>query len=92
MKQIEFSAADPTYDAAGPALQCGASVDGSSASYAITAEALEDHFGARSCRSEDLVRAFSSHRNDIEAMARTMFEMTGSKQITLHSGLFRFRP
>ncbi|ANH76931.1 DUF1488 domain-containing protein [Ralstonia insidiosa] len=91
MKQIEFQACEPIYCAAGPTLLCGASVDGNNATYAITAEALEDHFGARSCRSEDLVQAFSGHRNDIEAVARAMFEMTGSKQITLHSGHFRFR-
>lgn len=90
MKEIVFTTGDPIYCATGPVLQCGASVDGSSASYAITAEALEDHFGARSCRSEDLVQAFSGHRGDIEAVARAMFEMTGSKQITLHSGHFRF--
>jgi len=91
MKQIEFLACEPTYCAAGPALQCRASVDGASATYAVTAEALEDHFGARSCRSEDLVLAFSGHRSDIEAVARTMFEMTGARQVTLHSGHFRFR-
>lgn len=90
MKQIEFSTSDPIYCAAGPVLQCGASVDGSKASYAITAEALEDHFGARSCRSEDLVQAFFGHRSHIEAVARAMFEMTGATQITLHSGHFRF--
>ena len=90
MKEIEFSTSEPTYCAAGPVLQCRASVDGNNATYAITAEALEDHFGARSCRSEDLVQAFAGHRGDIEAVARAMFELTGSKQITLHSGHFRF--
>ncbi|WP_296225700.1 DUF1488 domain-containing protein [Ralstonia sp. UBA689] len=90
MKEIVFTADEPIYCASGPVLQCGASVDGSSASYAVTAEALEDHFGAISCRAEDLMAAFSSHRSDIEAVARAMFEMTGSKQITLHSGHFRF--
>lgn len=90
MKQIKFLPDDPTYCAAGPLLQCGASVDGTCASYAITAEALEDHFGARSCRSDDLLSAFRVHRCDIEDVARTLFEQTGSKQITLHSGHFRF--
>lgn len=90
MKQIRFLPDEPTYCAAGPRLQCRASVDGNSASYAITAEALEDHFGARSCRSDDLLSAFQVHRGDIEAVARMLFEQTGSKEITLHSGHFRF--
>ncbi|EFP64113.1 uncharacterized protein DUF1488 [Ralstonia pickettii] len=90
MKQIRFLPDDPTYCAAGPHLQCRASVDGCSASYAITAEALEDHFGALSCRSDDLLSAFKVHRGDIEEVARLLFEQTGSKEITLHSGHFRF--
>ncbi|MCO5414834.1 DUF1488 domain-containing protein [Ralstonia mojiangensis] len=90
MKEIRFLPDEPTYCAAGPRLQCRASVDGSSASYAITAEALEDHFGARSCRSDDLLSAFKGHRGDIENVARMLFEQTGSKEITLHSGHFRF--
>ncbi|CAJ0887538.1 DUF1488 family protein [Ralstonia mannitolilytica] len=56
----------------------------------ITAEALEDHFGARSCRSDDLLSAFRVHRSHIEEVARTLFEQTGAKDITLHSGHFRF--
>ncbi|MCO5398847.1 DUF1488 domain-containing protein [Ralstonia soli] len=90
MKQILFPPDEPTYCAAGPLLQCGASIDGSCASYAITAEALEDHFGARSCRSDDLLSAFHVHRGDIEKVARSLFEQTGAKDITLHSGHFRF--
>ncbi|ATG21797.1 DUF1488 family protein [Ralstonia mannitolilytica] len=90
MKHIRFLPGEPTYCAAGPLLQCGASIDGSCASYAITAEALEDHFGARSCRSDDLLSAFRVHRSHIEEVARTLFEQTGAKDITLHSGHFRF--
>ncbi len=90
MKQIVFSPGEPSYCPVGPVLQCAASVDGHQACYAITAEALEDHFGARSYRSEDLKQAFTGHRDDIESMARALFEVTGSKDITLHSGHFRF--
>ncbi|CAJ0800178.1 hypothetical protein LMG19083_03406 [Ralstonia psammae] len=90
MKQIRFLPDDPTYCAAGPHLQCRASIDGSSASYVITAEALEDHFDARSCQSDDLLSAFKMHRGHIEEVARILFEQTDSKEITLHSGHFRF--
>ena len=70
--------------------RCQVRIDGAPACYGITAEALEDHFGARSCRSDDLLSAFKVHRGDIEDVARTLFEQTGSKEITLHSGHFRF--
>ena len=48
MKSIEFPAGTPRYCAADLTLTCTASVDGTYACYAVTAEALEEHFGARS--------------------------------------------
>lgn len=36
----------------------------------ISAEALEDHFGARSARGTDLVAVFEANRPAIEAVAR----------------------
>ncbi|MCM3583754.1 DUF1488 domain-containing protein [Ralstonia pickettii] len=36
----------------------------------ISAEALEDHFGARSTAGDDLVAAFEANRPAIEAVAR----------------------
>jgi hypothetical protein len=90
MGTIEFSCERPAYCAATPRLQCAVTIDGGPATYAITAEALEDHFGARSYRSEDLLRAFMSHREDIERVAEVLFKMTGARNIVLHSGHFRF--
>ncbi|TXI78673.1 MULTISPECIES: DUF1488 family protein [unclassified Cupriavidus] len=91
MKQIEFPDGVPSYCPAGPSLQCEARVDGAPACYDITAEALEDHFGARSYRYEDLSEAYVHHRDAIQAMARSLFEMTGARNIVLHSGHFRFQ-
>lgn len=45
-------------------------VDGAEAECEISAEALEDHFGATSMRGADLVAAFDAHRTEIEAVAR----------------------
>ncbi|MGX6566659.1 DUF1488 domain-containing protein [Cupriavidus necator] len=90
MKDIVFPRAEPLYRAADLSLECTASVNGAPACYAITAEALEEHFGARSARPEDLVRAFHAHRNEIESVACTLFDMTGSHNIILRSGHFRF--
>ena len=67
-----------------------ASVDGRLACYAVTAEALEEHFGARSWRQEDLLQAMESHRGTIEDMARSLFKLTDSHNIVLRSGHFRF--
>ncbi|WP_092142503.1 DUF1488 domain-containing protein [Cupriavidus sp. YR651] len=90
MNQIDFSNDAPDYCPASPSLWCRATVNGSPATYEITAEALEDHFGARSYRNEDLLPAFLSNRQDIERVAGALFEMTGAYHIVLHSGHFRF--
>ncbi|AMP37336.1 MULTISPECIES: DUF1488 domain-containing protein [Ralstonia solanacearum species complex] len=90
MKSIEFSSGQPHYSAADLTLTCMANVDGSPACYAVTAEALEDHFGARSYRQEDLLLALETHRDAIEDMARALFKLTDSHNIVLHSGHFRF--
>jgi len=90
MSQIEFPDITPAYCPAGPSLQCAARVDGKPATYEVTAEALEDHFGARSYLYEDLVKAFYAHRSAIEGVARSLFEVTGAHSIVLHSGHFRF--
>jgi len=90
MSQITFPDARPAYCAAGPSLQCSAQVGDHPATYEVTAEALESHFGARSYLYEDLLSAYDHHRPAIEGVARDVFEMTGSRNITLHSGHFRF--
>ncbi|CAN7358557.1 DUF1488 domain-containing protein [Cupriavidus necator] len=90
MHKIDFAGEIPDYCSTGPSLRCAAKVDGSPATYEITAEALEDHFGARSYRSEDLLPAFMGNRQDIERVAGALFEMTGAQHIVLHSGHFRF--
>ena len=90
MRQIDFLNQAPSYCPAGPSLQCSVRVDGSLASYGITAEALEDHFGARSYQFEDLMAAYERHKPDIESVARSLFELTGASNVVLHSGHFRF--
>ncbi|MCT9074807.1 DUF1488 domain-containing protein [Cupriavidus gilardii] len=90
MRKIDFAEDAPQYWSAQPGLQCAASVDGALCTYAVTAEALEEHFAAGSYRKEDLVSAFADHRVEIERVARTFFEMTGARNIVLHSGHFRF--
>jgi hypothetical protein len=66
-------------------------VDGERVECCITAEALEDHFGARSPREEDTLHAFTRHRAKIEDAARELLQTLGKKPVILHSGYFRFR-
>jgi len=88
--QISFPFCRPDYCARDLVLTFPAHVDHQPVQCAITAEALEDHFGARSLREEDLIDAFTAHRHDIEVAARRMLNEVGGNPVLLHSGYFRF--
>ncbi|WP_126284682.1 DUF1488 domain-containing protein [Burkholderia stagnalis] len=87
---ISFPAEEPEYSAPDLVLAFPALVEGGRVQCAITAEALEDHFGAASPREQDLANAFARHRPAIECAARRMLEEVGGHPILLHSGFFRF--
>ncbi|MEM5293028.1 DUF1488 domain-containing protein [Burkholderia sp. JPY481] len=87
---ISFPSCMPEYCARDLVLAFPALVDDRPVQCAITAEALEDHFGARSLREDDLVQAFLAHRYQIEQAARQLLEEVGAKPVLLHSGFFRF--
>lgn len=87
---ISFLPGPPDYSGRDLVLAFTAVVDGEHVQCAITAEALEDHFGAQSLREEDLRKAFDAHRHVIEGAARQMLEEVGKKPLLLHSGFFRF--
>ena len=65
-------------------------VDDKCINCSITAEALEDHFGAQSAREEDVLQAFAHHRREIENAASRMLREIGPTPVILHSGYFRF--
>ncbi|KVD11383.1 hypothetical protein WI80_11815 [Burkholderia ubonensis] len=88
--QISFPAEKPEYCGPDLVLAFPALVEGGRVWCAITAEALEDHFGAASPREQDLADAFARHRPVIERAARCMLEEVGGRPVLLHSGLFRF--
>jgi len=87
---ISFPSCAPEYCAPDLALQFPALVDDRLVECSITAEALEDHFGARSPREEDLVDAFIAHRTEIALAAQRLLNEVGGKPVILHSGYFRF--
>ena len=87
--KILFPRMEPEFDAESFTLLFPAEVDGQAIQCSITAEALEDHFGAASISETELVRAFGAHRCAIEKVAAMMIEATRGAPVLLHSGVFR---
>jgi hypothetical protein len=90
MMKISFPLETPAYCEADPALAFPAVVNGIRLECSITAEALEDHFGAASIRAEDLQNAFRAHAHTIHVAARRILTELGAMPVALHSGYFRF--
>lgn len=90
LMQISFPNEVPEYSARELTLAFPALVDGELVLCEITAEALEDHFGAASPRLEDMVGAFDAHRTRIEAAARRLLSETSAQCAVLRSGYVRF--
>jgi len=88
--QIIFPKEAPEYSGRELTLAFPAMVDGERVECMITAEALEDHFGAASPRIEDMVGAFSNHRERIEAATRRLLSETRAQCLVLRSGYVRF--
>jgi hypothetical protein len=88
--QISFPPDPPEYCGRDLVVAFSALVDENCVQCAITAEALEDHFGAASLVEQDLLSAFSAHRQEIEGKARQMLAEIGGRPVLLHSGHFRF--
>ncbi|HEF5870548.1 TPA: DUF1488 domain-containing protein [Burkholderia cenocepacia] len=78
----------PTFDGAALQLRFVVDVDGAPLACAITVEALEDHFGARSALEADLRDAFEHGRERIEAACADVLA-SGNDEVVLHSGYFR---
>ncbi|HEX7684889.1 MAG TPA: DUF1488 domain-containing protein [Trinickia sp.] len=88
--QISFPQEPAEYCGRDLVLAFPALVDGERVQCAITAEALEDHFGAVSLREDDMIAAFERHRREIEKAAGELLNEIGKKPVLLHSGYFRF--
>ncbi len=88
--KIHFPEESPEYCARDLVIAFPAEVDGTRVQCAITAEALEDHFGAASLRDDDLITAFELNRRPIEHAARQLFNEIGAKPVLMPSGYFRF--
>jgi hypothetical protein len=88
--QIIFPNESPEYSGRELTLAFPAMVDGERVECMITAEALEDHYGAASYRLEDMIGAFAAHRARIEAATRRLLSETSAQCLILRSGYVRF--
>ncbi|HTI18043.1 MAG TPA: DUF1488 domain-containing protein [Trinickia sp.] len=87
---ITFPEEAPEYCGRELTLAFTALVNGRRLQCTITAEALEDHFGAESPRFEDMVGAFDAHRARIQAATRRLLSETNARCVVLRSGYVRF--
>jgi hypothetical protein len=78
----------PTFDGAELRMRFRIERDGQPVLCEITAEALEDHFGAESALEEDLRKAFERGRSRILTACAVAIGQTGGS-VVLHSGAFR---
>ncbi|MBJ9591327.1 DUF1488 domain-containing protein [Burkholderia seminalis] len=88
-RHVTLTAAPPVFDGAALQLRFVVEVDGTPQTWAITVEALEDHFGARSALEADLRDAFERGRARIEAACADLLANGNDGDVVLHSGYFR---
>ncbi|MGF6959866.1 hypothetical protein QFZ97_005796 [Paraburkholderia youngii] len=87
--QITFPDDDPVFDGANLTVRFLARVDGEPVVCLITAEALEDHFGAESALEPALMAAFDRGRQRIRSVCAEALDQNNGEGVVLHSGLFR---
>ncbi|KXV10128.1 transcriptional regulator [Caballeronia megalochromosomata] len=86
---ITFADEAPVFDGDDLAIHFAALVDGDPVVCSITAEALEDHFGAASPREDDLLDAYARGAARIRAVCAEALDDNGGQPVVLRSGLFR---
>ncbi|WP_150695415.1 DUF1488 domain-containing protein [Pandoraea terrae] len=88
--QIEFPDHRPMFNGEDLTIEFAVIVNGKSVDCAVSAEALEDHFGACSARADDLLHAFEHGRSHIEALTKRYLAMGLAGPVLLRSGHFRW--
>ncbi|QSN62398.1 MULTISPECIES: DUF1488 domain-containing protein [unclassified Caballeronia] len=85
---IRFLSDAPDYRDSNLTIEFAALVDGRRVPCAISVEALEDHFGAKTFDSAGWIDAFDAGRARIEAVAREHLQVTQGMPVLLKSGHF----
>lgn len=86
--RVSFPDEPPVFDGGNMLMRFVVELDGEGVVCAITAEALEDHFGAQSALEAALRDAFGQGRDRIHAACAEAIRETGGS-VVLHSGRFR---
>jgi Protein of unknown function (DUF1488) len=89
LMHITFTDDAPAFDGSNLLVRFTACVDGEPVECAITAEALEDHFGAPSALEAELIGAFEQGRARIRSVCAEALDQNEGASVVLHSGLFR---
>ena len=89
LMQITFPDDEPAFDGANLTVRFMARVDGEAVVCTITAEALEDHFGADSALEAELMAAFEKGRHRIRSVCAEALDQNNGEGVVLRSGLFR---
>jgi hypothetical protein len=89
LMHITFPDDQPVFDGGNLTVQFMARVDGEAVMCAISAEALEDHFGADSALESELIAAFEQGRGRIRSVCAEALDQNEGEGVLLHSGLFR---
>lgn len=89
LMHITFTDDAPVFDGSSLTVHFNARVDGEPVGCAISAEALEDHFGADSPLEDALIGAFERGRARIRSVCAEALDQNGGASVILHSGLFR---
>ncbi|KAE8755156.1 DUF1488 family protein [Paraburkholderia madseniana] len=89
LMHITFPDDRAVFDGANLTVRFVAYIDGEPVECTITAEALEDHFGADSALEPALMAAFDNGRNRIRSVCAEALGQNDGESVVLHSGLFR---
>jgi Protein of unknown function (DUF1488) len=87
--RIEFPAGQREWNGTELSVDFAATVDGASVLCSISAEALEDHFGAPSPLEADMLSAFDGNVRRIHVICRRTLQSNGGEPVVLRSGLVR---
>ncbi|BFG76350.1 hypothetical protein PTKU46_43830 [Paraburkholderia terrae] len=89
LMHITFTDDAPVFDGSSLTVRFNACVDGEPVACAISAEALEDHFGADSPLEDALIGAYERGRARIRSVCAEALDQNSGESVILHSGLFR---
>ncbi|OUL95368.1 transcriptional regulator [Paraburkholderia hospita] len=89
LMHITFTDDAPVFDGSSLTVRFNACVDGEPVACAISAEALEDHFGADSPLEDTLIVAYERGRARIRSVCAEALDQNAGGSVILHSGLFR---